>query len=686
MRTKSIPTIFCPRCGTYLGRRPTCTCGWERPHPLPLPGKSHWQVQAGVPVSALRLVSAPAGRLLLVSLGRRGDSEGGVLALDPTTGEKRWIYRTEAPVVAAATQAGGRLLVGDEAGHLHALDVEGNAFWEVSLDGAVRAAPASDPVDEVLVYVATDAGNISAVDVRQGDVVWRRRLPDGLVVTAAPRPVGKQLLVAAEGAPWEGGTLLGLPRTRGKITWRHEFEANPHVAPVIAGRRLLIALTDGTLLALDARTRTEQWRFQTRDGRAIVASPLVVGETVYVGAHDHHLYALELATGTVHWAFDAGHGLNTSPVVAGGVICVGDNRGRLWAVSPETSEPVWHTSLTQQPDVLSGPVADESDVYAGTGEGDVWSLPWHLGRWRALAEQAEATGGASAAATWWALADERERAAEGFADAGMDEYAALIYEACRGRLTAAARAWERAAKADDAPLQRARRWQRAARAWEALQESQRARTCRRRAALARGAPFLEVEVIGSDPFKVGQVAGLKLRVINHAPAIACDLVVGVESEHLGTPEPRKRPELAEEERWELRLDGLEPLRAGTITLVLRARYTDQAGNEHSSWWETTVRVAGPDQPPIEAQNLFTGPARVTYVEGDVGSIRSEGADEAEGTAVTVQGSVGQALVEEGLTQVGEDVAHARITGGRLDVGGDVGKLDVKRKEDDEPKS
>jgi len=653
--------IFCPQCQAYLGPRPACTCGWTRSRPLPASGQLDWQVEAGGPVAALSLAFFDSGALLLVSLGRRGEPGGGLLALDPRNGEERWRYRTPAAVEGSAVQVRDRLLFGDEAGHLHALDAGGRPVWAAPLElGSPLRTPAPDPDDEVLTYVTTASGTVAALDARRGRIVWRWVLPGNLTLPTPPLPLGPVLLVAAAGAPWEGGILSALRRTDGREVWRLGLEANPHAPLSAAEGRILLALTDGTLHALDPRSRLPHWTFQTRGGRPIVAAPAVAGETIYVAAHDHCLYALDSASGQVRWSFDAGHGLVTPPQPVESGVCVGDNRGRLWLIEAEGGEKLWSLKLAARPAAPAGPLVHQGIVYGGTSEGRVVALPWHLGRWEDLARRAEDCARLAEAAVWWALAGESERAADLFARAGRHEPAARIYETCRGRLTDAARTWEQAAARADFP---AYYWDRAARLWDKLDQRAQAESCRRRAAEARGGPYLAVEVIGSDPFRRGDVGTLRLCVANEASAVACDLQIGVEGDQIRSVSPRRRPELAEGDRWDLRLDNIEPLQSGTIRLVLVVQYTDRHGTPYISRWETRVQVAPPERPPIQATNLFTGPARVTHVEGDVGLLRIGERKQAGGPSqATVGGDVGQARIAEGEAQVGGDVGLLRVGG------------------------
>ncbi len=673
------PAIFCPTCSSYLGSRRDCRCGWTRPQALPEPGRPLWSAAAPRPVLALAVADLPqAGPLLLASLGARGEAGGGLLALDPSSGEQRWLHQTPAAVEGGAARAGSLFLCGDEEGHLYALDPAGRPAWNSNLEGAVRAAAAVDPADQVQAYFATTNGMLACLDARTGRPVWRtRRSGDSPRFSTPPVLTPRHVLVGTLAAPWEGGELLAFERGSGKLAWRRDCAAGIRAAPLCAAGTIYLALTDGTLLALDEQAAEVRWRFQTQAAKAIVAAPLLAAGILYLGAQDHFLYALDAATGQERWSYDGGASLITTPVLLQGLLFVGDNRGRLWAVEAARGRLLARFDLPAAPGPLAGPAGHQDVVYVAAAAGQIVSLPAHLGQYAQLGDWAEADGRPAEAAAWRALAGQDEAAAALFAQAHDHERAALVYEAVPGGLTRAAQAWERAAGTSSHP---AFRWQRAAAIWDQLRDAARAEGCRLEAARARGSPYLVVELIGGDPLKVGHVGRLRLRVVNRAEAPACDVVVQVLSKDIRPCPPEKRPELDHNVAWELSLCDLEPLRAGTLTLELLVRYADRHGNSWESRWEQIAQVAAADQPPIQVERFFAGPAQIVQVGGDAGLIRmgepAAGGAAAAAAEVQVQGGIGVLEQRGGQVQAGGDVLRAHVEKGQLQVDGDVGSLEV----------
>jgi outer membrane protein assembly factor BamB/actin-like ATPase involved in cell morphogenesis len=138
----------------------------------------------------------------------------------------------------------------------------------------------------------------------------------------------------------------------------------------------------GAVYAIDGETGEQRWRFDV--GAVVQSSPLVAEGVVYVGADDNRLYALDAATGQPVWTFATGGIVRSSPAIADGVLYVGSNDGNLYAIDPATGQETWRANVGQA-DYSSPTVADGvvyigsnagvlSAVDAATGEG-VWSFP-----------------------------------------------------------------------------------------------------------------------------------------------------------------------------------------------------------------------------------------------------------------------------------------------------------------------
>jgi len=69
----------------------------------------------------------------------------------------------------------------------------------------------------------------------------------------------------------------------------------------------------------------------TRD--SVWSSPTVVNGIVYVGSNDHKIYALDATTGEKVWSYATLGAVESSPTVANGIVYVGSDDNIVYALS-----------------------------------------------------------------------------------------------------------------------------------------------------------------------------------------------------------------------------------------------------------------------------------------------------------------------------------------------------------------
>jgi outer membrane protein assembly factor BamB len=246
-----------------------------------------------------------------------------VYALDLTTGRQRWrtvLDRGTDLQWAAPVVDGGQVLVADTlshpgsapAPHLHALDAgTGRARWKADLHASEQGFFAEPPVvSGGLVYVATAARTLLALDAGSGREVWRER---------------------------------GFP--------------------VVAGVRdgMVIAVVEDRLEALDAGSGARRWQVPVGGGGE--HWPLLEGDSVYVASADG-VTAVDAATGTTRWRVPVGPAVGP-PVTVGGRLYVA-TRSRLLALDASSGRPIW-TSANRR--IVNGPLATPGGVVVATADG-----------------------------------------------------------------------------------------------------------------------------------------------------------------------------------------------------------------------------------------------------------------------------------------------------------------------------
>ncbi|MBM3986190.1 MAG: hypothetical protein FJ296_10980, partial [Planctomycetes bacterium] len=229
---------------------------------------------------------------------------------------------------------GPRVLVGDERGGVVALDPEsGELQWFVQLPG---------PLD----FVPSDGGAVALASgptvVVVASATGRRlfEVTSAAAPAASPCSDGRMLFVPS----LLDSTLVAYDLATGRKAWEFRF-ASPFSGPAqICGlegsRSVVVALDDGTLRAVPAQLevpRGERW--VARTGR-VLGAPLSMGDALVAATFDHAVVSLDASAGTVRWRRYTGERPRTPVVGAGGllVVCTADG---LLALQAEDGSTAW---------------------------------------------------------------------------------------------------------------------------------------------------------------------------------------------------------------------------------------------------------------------------------------------------------------------------------------------------------
>ncbi len=212
-------------------------------------------------------------------------ASAGALALPPETApQTAWKYIAGAPIVSPPAVSGDRVYLTDEAGNLTALDRRtGNLLWQYDsrLPAGVTPAVADD-----LVFVVFRPGLVSALEAETGEVVWSKRL-----------------------------RTASLP------------------SPTIADGRLYVAESDkNRLLALDAANGKTLWQYRLGDWT--IAPPAVIDGKVIATANDANVHVIDAETGRRRMIYDAGRSrwVRGGPIATDDLFHFSSFNGRIWGI------------------------------------------------------------------------------------------------------------------------------------------------------------------------------------------------------------------------------------------------------------------------------------------------------------------------------------------------------------------
>ena len=289
---------------------------------------------------------------------RRPDRTGheypaGVTALRWRTPiNQRELFEPRPEECASGALVGNRLIIGSRAGQVVALDVaDGKVVWQTPVSGGIDAEARFDP-SYGQVYVGTDDGLVYAVDPATGAVRWSYRGKGA--IERRPELGGDAIYVASA-----ADRLVALEPRTGKSIWQYEREApegftiHGHSGPRLHRGVVYSGFSDGFLMALNAGTGDVVWARSLASASEqyvdVDSTPATVGQDLLLASsYSGGLYALSADSGDVRWRL----GIEG----ASGVQVIGD---RLYFAAPRdgltalslTGDILWRQGLAEAGDL-----------------------------------------------------------------------------------------------------------------------------------------------------------------------------------------------------------------------------------------------------------------------------------------------------------------------------------------------
>lgn len=209
-------------------------------------GKTKWKVDGNPNVTSYStpvMVQSPTGPELVVN------SSEGVAGHSPETGERLWFYAesNSFPVPAPIPASGGMVYLNRGYRSSPYMAIRAGGRGDIAGTHVVWRQATSGPYVPSLVhyqgllYMATDAGIVSAIDAATGERVWQERIPG--VYMASP--------VAGDGKIYfadETGMTLVLEAGRTlKVLAKNKLTGRFGASPAIAGGRIFLRSDDAVV-------------------------------------------------------------------------------------------------------------------------------------------------------------------------------------------------------------------------------------------------------------------------------------------------------------------------------------------------------------------------------------------------------------------------------------------------------
>jgi len=190
------------------------------------------------------------------------------------------------------------------------------------------------------------------------------------------------------------GTVFALDESRGKVRWKYRSHRCSAASPAVGNHLVFVALlnrppcnashgVDGKVIAFDAKTGRIRWQ---RTIGPTESSPLLADGLVVVGDWSHNVYAFTASTGNLRWHFHVGGLIKGAISLAGNRVYFGSYDTHVYALELHTGKQVWRAS--SQPRIgrtgtfYANPAVAYGRVYIGATDGKMYSYGATSGKLR----------------------------------------------------------------------------------------------------------------------------------------------------------------------------------------------------------------------------------------------------------------------------------------------------------------
>ncbi|ADP09721.1 outer membrane protein assembly complex subunit YfgL [Erwinia sp. Ejp617] len=304
-------------------------------------GEEQWKVDlsertgffsSNIPALLSGGLTVDSGRVYL------GSERAQVFALNTSDGSIAWQTKAAGEVLSRPVVSDGLVLVHTSNGVLQGLDqLSGNVKWSVNLDvPALSLRGESAPASAFgAAIVGGDNGRVSAVMMNQGQIIWQQRISQPSGATEIDRLADVDTTpVVVNGVVYAlayNGNLTALDLRSGQILWKREI-GSVHDMIIDAGRIFLID-QDDRVMALNAEGGVSIWRQSDLLHRNLT-SPVLYNGYLVMGDSEGYLHWINTDDGrfVAQQKLD-NSGFQTEPVVASDKLLIQSKDGEVYAIT-----------------------------------------------------------------------------------------------------------------------------------------------------------------------------------------------------------------------------------------------------------------------------------------------------------------------------------------------------------------
>ena len=255
--------------------------------------------------------------------------------------ELLWVQATEGASKCTPLVTEDAIIFGNESGYVNAFAKSGVPRWRFTANRDVTATPV---VFQNLCFFGSFSSIFHAVDLSTGREAWR----------FAARERIKSGATILDGTVFFGSYdkhVYALDALTGQLRWKFPGAPPPPVE------------TDAQKKEQEGKASAPPVEKPLETGDFSYARPVVADGVMYVGNLDGNLYALDPKTGAMKWRFKTGAGITSTVWHEGGTLYFGSNDHKLYAIEAASQKVKW--TFATGDEVNSSPRISEGLVYVG---------------------------------------------------------------------------------------------------------------------------------------------------------------------------------------------------------------------------------------------------------------------------------------------------------------------------------
>ena len=288
-----------------------------------------------------------------------------------------WFSTRPALLSGGLTVAGGHVYVGSEKAQVYALNTnDGSQAWQTTAAGEVLSRPV---VSDGLVLVHTSNGQLQALNESDGAVKWTVNLDMpalSLRGESAPAPAFGAAIVGGD-----NGRVSAVMLKEGQMIWQQRISqatgateidrlSDVDTTPVVVNGVVYTLAYNGNLTALDLRSGQIMWKRELGS----VNDFIVDGNRIYLVDQTDRVLALTTDGGVTLWTqSDLLHRNLTSPALYNGSIVVGDSEGYMHWINPEDGRFVAQQKVDSS-GLLTEPVVADGKLLIQAKDGTLYAI------------------------------------------------------------------------------------------------------------------------------------------------------------------------------------------------------------------------------------------------------------------------------------------------------------------------